>query len=95
MNDKVAGGIVGTSLSAVGTATQTNQVLQTISLILTIVGTIIIIAMAILNWWKKSKEDGKLSKEEINEGIDIIKNGVDSIYDNIEDFNDKQKGEKK
>ena len=89
MNKEVIGGIIGTSVSAVGTGTQTNETLQTISLILTIAGTIITMAMAILNWWKNAKADGKITKEEIKEGIDIISDGIEEIKDKTKD----QKGE--
>ena len=81
MNKEVVGGIVGTSMSAVGTATQTNEILQTISIVLTIVGTLITIAMAIVNWWKNAKKDGKITEEEIQEGIKIISDGVDALKD--------------
>ena len=70
MNKETIGGVVGTSVSAVGTGMQTNEVLQRISIILTIVGTIITIVMALVNWWKNAKKDGKITKDE----IEIIKN---------------------
>ena len=81
MNKEVIGGIVGTGMSAVGTATQTNEVLQTISIVLTIIGTLLTIAMAILNWWKNAKKDGKIDSDEIQEGIKIISDGVDALKD--------------
>ena len=85
---EVIGGIVGTSVSAVGTGLQTNELLQTISLVLTIVGTCITITMALINWWKKAKEDGKITKDEIKDGIDIIVNGANDIKDKLEDKED-------
>lgn len=90
MNKEVIGGIVGTSVSAVGTGLQTNEILQAISLILTIIGTIITIIMALLNWWKKAKKDGKIDKEEIKDGIDIIMGGVKDIQDITEDKEEKK-----
>ena len=81
MNKEVIGGIVGTGMSAVGTATQTNEVLQTISIVLTIIGTLLTITMAILNWWKNAKKDGKIDSDEIQEGIKIISDGVDALKD--------------
>lgn len=82
---EVIGGIVGTSVSAVGTGMQTNELLQTISLVLTIVGTIITITMALVNWWKNAKKDGKITKDEIKDAVDIIKDGADSIQDTLKD----------
>lgn len=90
MNKEVTGGIIGTGLSAVGTGTQTNEILQTISLILTIIGALITITMALINWWKNAKKDGKIDKEEIKEGVDIIVDGVKTIQD-IKDKEDKKK----
>ena len=89
MNKEVLGATIGTSTSAVGTAIQPNQVLSTISLILTIIGSLITIIMAIAAWWNKAKKDGKIDKEEVDEVIDIIKDGVDDIKDKT------RKGEKK
>ena len=77
---EIIGGTVGTTLSAVGTATQTNDILQTISLVITIIGALITyIVMPLLLWYKKSKKDGKITKEEIKEGIDIIYTGAEEI----------------
>ena len=41
MKDELIGGAVGTTISAIGTATQTNEILQTISLVVTIIGAFI------------------------------------------------------
>lgn len=81
MNKEVVGGMCGTALSAVGTGLQTSEVLQIISLVLTIIGSLITITMAIINWWKKAKADGKITSDEIQEGIEIIQNGVDDLKD--------------
>ena len=65
MNKEVIGAGAGTLLSATGTALQTNEVLSTIQLVITIIGGLLTIAMALLNWWKNAKKDGKIDKEEI------------------------------
>ena len=90
MNKEVVGGIVGTGVTAVGTGLQTNEVLQAISIILTIIGTLITIAMALTNWWKNAKKDGKITKDEINDGVDIIVGGVEDIKDKLNDKEDKK-----
>ena len=92
MNKEVVGGMCGTALSAVGTGLQTSEMLQIISLVLTIIGSIITIVMAIMNWWKKAKADGKITKEEIQEGIDIIQDGIEDLKDKTqkEDKEDKK-----
>lgn len=82
---------IGTGTSAVGTAMQPNQILQTISLIITIVGGIITTAIAIHVWWKNAKKDGKITKEELEEGAEILINGAKGVKQTLED---KKKGDK-
>lgn len=78
------GGIIGTSTSAVGTALQTNEILQTISLIITILGGIVsLIVIPLLTWWKNAKKDGKITPDEIEEGVDIIVDGAKDLQDKI------------
>ena len=84
-------GIVGTSTSAVGTALQPNEVLQTISLVVTILGGVITIIAALYTWYKNAKKDGKIDKEEIDEAVEIIQNGVNDVKQVIDD--NKKKGE--
>ena len=84
MNKETLGGVGGVMISALGTGIQTNELLQTISLVLTIIGTIITIVMALLNWWKRSKKDGKIDKEEAKEGLDIVMGGVGQIQEALD-----------
>ena len=91
MNKEVVGGMCGTALSAVGTGLQTSEVLQIISLVLTIIGSLITITMAIINWWKKAKADGKITSDEIQEGIDIIQNGLDDLKDKTKEDKEEDK----
>lgn len=85
------GGLVGGSLGAVGTATQTNELLQTISLIITIVGAIIsMIVVPLVSWYQKSKADGKITKEEIQEGVKIITDGVEALQNKENDKEEKK-----
>ena len=84
MNKETLGGVGGVMISALGTGIQTNELLQTISLVLTIIGTVITIVMALLNWWKRSKKDGKIDKEEAKEGLDIVMGGVGQIQEALD-----------
>lgn len=88
MNKEIISGTIGTCLSAVGTGLQTNEVLEMISLIITIVGGIItFIVVPLINWYKHAKKDGKITIDEVKDGVEIIKDGVEEI-------NDKTKGGK-
>lgn len=92
-NETYIGGAIGTALSAVGTAMQTNDILQTISLVITIIGGLItFIIVPLVNWHRKAKEDGKIDKEEIGEAIDIVTDGSKKITDEINDK--KEEGKK-
>ena len=89
MNTKqFIGGAIGTSLSAVGTATQMNEVLQTISLIITIAGGFVsLVLIPLLSWYSKAKKDGKITTDELEEGAKLL-------GDSLEDFKKSSKREK-
>ena len=91
MKDKLICGSIGTALSAVGTGLQTNEVLETISLIITIIGGVItFIITPLISWYNKSKTDNKIDTNEIQEAIKIISNGSEKIKDHV-DYNEKGK----
>ena len=81
--------ILGIGLQAIFTAIQTDEVLRWISFGFTLVSVILTIAYNIWRWWRKSKEDGKISMKEVDELVDIVKDGSDTLK-NItkEDKND-------
>lgn len=86
MKEEMIVGSIGTSLGIIGTATQVNEVLKTISLIITIIGALITyIIVPLIVWYRKSKSDGKIDKDEINEAIDIIKDGSEKIKDDTKE----------
>lgn len=89
-NELIAGG-VGTALSAVGTATQVNETLQTISLIITILGALVsFVVVPLLNWFKEAKKDGKITTDELSEGVETLQEGISKTQETIE----KKKGGK-
>ena len=77
--------IGGNGLMYILTATQTKEIFEIISLVLSILISILIIVSKIINWYKKAKEDGKITSNEIKDGIDIIVDGAQDIKDKIED----------
>ena len=80
MKNELITGTAGTALSVLGTVIQTNELLQFISLIISIVGGLItFIVVPLLTWYNKAKADGKITKEELKEAKDTIKNGVDKL----------------
>lgn len=80
MKNEVLLGGAGTALSAVGTALQVNEILQTISLVITIVGGLVsLVVVPLLTWYKNAKKDGKIDAEEIAEAAKIAKDGIDEL----------------
>lgn len=92
IRDKLLGGSIGTILSAVGTGLQTNEILQAISLVITIIGGLItFIIVPLVHWYQKIKQDGKIDKDEIKDGINIIVNGTEKIKDEIDKKDNNKK----
>lgn len=92
MKKEFLGGFVGTMLSATGTALQPQEVLQIISLIITIIGAIIsMIIIPLLSWYKNAKKDGKITIDEVKEGAETLKEGIEGVKQTLDD---KKKGDK-
>ena len=91
MSKDIVGGAVGTGISAVGTGLQTQEVLQIVSLIITIAGGLLTIFMALRTWYKEAKKDGKIDADEIKEAGDIFTQGIKDIKQTLDD---KKKGDK-
>ena len=86
MNKELITGGIGTAICAVGTATQTNELLQTISLVITIVGGLIsFIIVPLVSWYQRAKKDGKIDKDEAKEGAQIIIEGSQAIKNQVEE----------
>ena len=84
MNKDTIGGIIGTSLSAIGTSIQVDEIMKYVSLAITIIGGLITLISQIVIWWNKAKADGKITKDEINEGIEIVSHISNDIKDEID-----------
>ena len=83
---------LGATLGAVGTATQTNETLETISLIVTIIGAVIsFIVCPLLSWFNRAKKDAHIDSEEIEELTKGISKGLNEIGDVLDDH---KKGDK-
>lgn len=90
MNSKLLGGLTGTTISLLGLTISTEQLEQIISIACSITGVIIVVVTSLIiplvKWYKKSKEDGKITKEELEEGKQIISDGVNEVKDKIDDI---------
>lgn len=71
-------------------AVQQNETLQIIEFVFSAVTSAVLIAFRIWRWVKDAKADGKITKEELEEGAKIIADGVEEISDKIKKGKDKE-----
>lgn len=64
-------------------AIQDNWVFQWVQLILAIIASIVLIAYRLWKWWKEAKADGKITKQEIKDGLDILQDGIEDVKDKL------------
>ena len=75
-------------IQAVLTAVQTDEVLRRISFGFTIFSVILNIAYNVWRWWRNSKKDGKITMDEVDELVDIVKDGSDTLTNTIKEGKD-------
>ena len=73
---------------------QVEQVLRIASFALSVLISIIIIISRVIDWWKKAKADGKITKDEIDELGHIVGDGIKDIKEQVDSAQESQKGEK-
>ena len=81
-DELILGGVNVTQYAAV--SVQPNWILQWVQLGLAIACSIVLLAYRLWKWWKEAKADGKITKEEIKEGLDIVITGANEIKDNLD-----------
>ena len=90
--------LLGNALSIMGVALTPQElenaehitaiICMIVGLLITIVCSIVI---PLIKWWKKAKADGKITEDEIKEGVEIIENGINELKDkNKEDKEEKK-----
>ena len=92
--DNIWTGMFGTALTALGATLSLEQVQQIVSIVVTCLGAIMtFIVMPLINWYKESKKDGKITIDEISSGAKIIADGSKEVSNVIQSSEDKKKGE--
>ena len=84
--------LFGIGIQAILTAVQTDEVLRWIAFGFTLFSVILNIAYNVWRWWRKSKEDGKISMDEVDELVDIVKDGSDSLKNITKENNNDTRG---
>lgn len=80
--------ILSIGVQATFTAVQTDEILRRISFAITLVSFIITLSCNIYKWWRNSKKDGKITMDEVDELVDIVKDGSDSLTNTIKEVKD-------
>ena len=71
--------ILGNGGQYILTAVQTNEVLQIVELIISILTSLFILGINIYAWYKKANKDGKIDEKEIEELKNIVQDGKEQI----------------
>lgn len=83
MSEKISDGIC-LALQSFLTITQTDEIFRIISLVLTIISAIVVLAKNIYDWYVKASKDKKLTTDEVKELLNIIEDSVDDIGNKID-----------
>ena len=75
--------VIGNGIMYILTIAQTKEIFQIIELVLAILISIVILIGKIIDWYHKAKEDGKITKEEIKELVEITKDDIEDIKDKV------------
>ena len=96
--DKIMVGILGTSISAIGTGLSVTELQAIISIIVTVLGFIISVLIPliikIVKKFKDAKADGVITKEEVEDIASTAKEIVDESSKLIEEVSQKEKEKK-
>lgn len=75
--DGIVFGSIG-AVEAVVTVSQTNEVFQTIQIIISALAGAVALAYTIWRWYKNAKKDGKITNDEVDDLFDQITKKEDS-----------------
>ena len=85
---------LGNGLMYLCSMAQVEQALRIASFVLSILISVLIIISRVIDWWKKAKADGKITKDEIDELGHIVSDGIKDIKEQVDSAQESQKGEK-
>ena len=76
--------IIGNGLQYAISLAQVEDMMRIAGLVLSVTISILIIIDKVVTWYKNAKADGKITEDEIKEGVEIIKDGTKEIKDHID-----------
>ena len=84
MNNEDKARAVSTSIAWIFTAVQPEQILQWISLAITIVATLFTLFVNVRKWWKDSHADGVITDEEVEKLKKELEEAKEKLNENIQ-----------
>lgn len=78
-SDRNIVGWVCSGVAGIFTTLQENPVIQVISFCLTILSVLVSLAYTLWKWYRRAKADKKITEEEIEEGLKIVKDHTDIL----------------
>ena len=78
--------LVGNGSMYILTFTQTREVFEIVSLVLSILISLLILVGHIVAWFKKANADGKIDADEINELVDNTKTDIEKLKEEADEI---------
>lgn len=89
-HESLVGGTVGTMISALAINVDNLRSIESIvAIVCTSLGLLITIITSLIiplcKWYARSKKDGKISADEVVDGVETLKDGLQNLKDKIEE----------
>ena len=89
-HESLVGGTVGTMISALAINVDNLRSIESIvAIVCTSLGLLITIitslSIPLYKWYAKSKKDGKISADEVVDGVETLKDGLQNLKDKLEE----------
>ena len=94
-HESLVGGTVGTMISALAINVDNLRSIESIvAIVCTSLGLLITIITSLIiplcKWYARSKKDGKISADEVVDGVETLRDGLKDIHDKLEDKEHKE-----
>ena len=94
-HERLVGGTVGTMISALAINVDNLRSIESIvAIVCTSLGLLITIITSLIiplvKWYARSKKDGKISADEVVDGVETLRDGLKDIQDKLEDKEHKE-----
>ena len=93
-HESLVGGTVGTMISALAINVDNLRSIESIvAIVCTSLGLLITIITSLIiplvKWYARSKKDGKISADEVVDGVETLKDGLQNLKDNLEEHKEE------